>query len=304
MTVLTVDNVSKSYGQVSAVADATMIVGRGEVVALLGPNGAGKTTLIRCITGYHRPDRGSVRISGHDPAEDPVRARNQIGYVPERMPLYPELTAREHLSLVMESAAGDHGEARLLEIAAQMLVDDQLDRPVSQLSKGYRQRVGIAMALVRRPSLIVLDEPMNGLDPNQIVSARETFRSAARESGVLLSTHTLAEAAELCDRAVILNHGRVVASLDRSEIRSSLTTLIVAGGVNDDSLADLAKLGRIERHEQKGSTTEIQIRSTGTGSVEYFDWAVRRGLRLEALMPASDGLRELFASLTRELEEE
>ena len=300
--VLRVESVSKSYGTVRALSDATLSVHAGEVVALLGPNGAGKTTLIRCITGYFRPDSGTVSVGGADIANEPLKGRSAIGYVPERMALYPELTVREHMELVLGAHSGsDPDMATRMESAAQRMdIADVLDRPVGQLSKGFRQRTGFALAISADPDLIVLDEPMNGLDPHQIVSARTTIRSLADASGVLLSTHSLDEAEELADRVVILSSGSVVADLAGAQLRGASTRVVVAGTVGETALRDLERVCTVSEQSQGPGSTALLLQDVPGNEPIVFDWAVRNGLRLLAIAPESAGLYELFAEHTGE----
>ena len=205
-------HVTKDYGALRALDDVSFTVRRGEVAALLGPNGSGKSTLMRVLTGYFSPTAGSVHVGGADLALDPAAARRQIGYLPEHVSLYPELTVRRTLAFV----AGVKG---LVRRAARTAVDDVMarcsladvaDRLVGKLSKGYRQRVGLAQALIGDPPVLVLDEPTVGLDPMQTIEMRALVRGLEGRT-VLLSTHVLSEASALCSRVVILAKGRLVA---------------------------------------------------------------------------------------------
>jgi ABC-2 type transport system ATP-binding protein len=194
------------------VDDVSFSVERGEVVALLGPNGSGKSTLMRCLIGFFSPTGGRVRVAGVDVAERPVVARRQIGYLPEQVSLYPELTVRGYLTFVagMKGLAGAARRDAVDAALAQCALEDVAGRATGKLSKGYRQRVGLAQALLGDPELLVLDEPTVGLDPVQTVELREVVRGLGGRT-VLLSTHILSEAATLCTRVAILNRGRLVA---------------------------------------------------------------------------------------------
>ncbi|MGF1467802.1 MAG: ABC transporter ATP-binding protein [Sandaracinaceae bacterium] len=207
-----VRNLTKSYGQRTAIEGLDFRVDAGEVVGFLGPNGAGKSTTLRMLTGFLSPDRGSIRIGDVDALAAPIQARRQIGYMPEACPLYPDMRVVEYLRYRAElKGTPRRRRGELVERAmAQAAVDDVADRLVGHLSKGYRQRVGLADALVADPPLLILDEPTAGLDPNQIRQVRELIRELSADKPVLLSTHILPEVESLCDRVLILHQGRLV----------------------------------------------------------------------------------------------
>jgi len=210
--VILAENLSRRYGRVAAVADVSLSVRRGEVLALLGPNGAGKTTTLSMLTGNLAIGGGRVALAGHDLLEAPREARRSLGYLPEHPPVYPELTIREYLAF----CARLH---RLPRPAVKKAVAEALERCglggmggrlIGRLSKGYRQRVGLAQAVVHRPRALILDEPSVGLDPAQVRATRRLIRELASDAAVIVSTHLLAEAAEVADRVAILSHGRIV----------------------------------------------------------------------------------------------
>ncbi|HET7559488.1 MAG TPA: ABC transporter ATP-binding protein [Limnochordia bacterium] len=208
---IVVDRLTKRYGPVIGVDSLSLRVAEGEVVGLLGPNGAGKTTTIRCLAGFHAPTSGRVLIGGFDMERRPTRARRLVGYLPEWAPLYAELTVSEHLHFVADAK----GVIRRSEHVAGVLRRSGLDAlagvRIARLSKGQRQRVGLAQALVGDPPVLILDEPTAGLDPKQIVEVRELIRALAAEHTILLSSHVLPEIQALCSRVIILNDGRLVA---------------------------------------------------------------------------------------------
>jgi ABC-2 type transport system ATP-binding protein len=210
--VIEVEHLTKCYGALRAVDDVSFEVGRGEIVALLGPNGSGKSTLMRCVTGFFSPTSGHARVAGIDVAERPTQARREVGYLPEQVALYPELTVRRYLRFVAgaKGLAGGVARRAVAEAIGRCGLEDVADRGTGKLSKGYRQRVGLAQALLGDPEVLVLDEPTVGLDPVQTVELRELVRGLAGRT-VLLSTHILSEAAMLCGRVVILDKGRLVA---------------------------------------------------------------------------------------------
>jgi ABC-2 type transport system ATP-binding protein len=211
--VIAVASVSKRYGRVTALDDVSLEVARGEVLGLLGPNGSGKTTLIRLLTGYLTPTAGRVRIAGHDTRDEPMAARQRIGYVPESVPLYGHMRVREFLAFMARLRGVPAGvlPAAVARASARTSLDDMLGAPIRTLSRGYRQRVAIAQALVHDPEIVILDEPTNGLDPRQIIETRRLIQALGGEHTVLVSSHILGEIARTADRVAILLRGRLLA---------------------------------------------------------------------------------------------
>jgi len=211
--VIEVNHLTKRYGRVTAVEDVTFRVERGEILGFLGPNGAGKTTTMRILTGFLPATEGSAVVAGFDVFEQPLDAKRRTGYLPETPPLYPEMTVREYLEFVA-CIKGIPGPERRTRVGAAMertKVVDMADRHCSKLSKGYRQRVGLAQAILHNPEVLILDEPTAGLDPKQIIETRELIKSLAGDHTIILSTHILPEVSQTCQRVVIINRGRVVA---------------------------------------------------------------------------------------------
>ncbi len=222
-------NLSKSYDNITALHEVSFGIQKGEIVGLLGPNGAGKTTLIKILTGYLHPDSGSARINGHDVMEETLEIQKGIGYLPENAPLYPELTVQAYLSLMAELhriEPADQAEAILEAVRATGLTD-RLTQRISTLSKGYRQRVGIAQAIMHRPALLIFDEPTVGLDPTQIVEIRSLIRTLSQNSTIIFSTHILAEVEALCDRVLILLNGALRADSVIGELRGTSGVILV-----------------------------------------------------------------------------
>ena len=226
-----VTNLSKSYGPIEALRGVTFQIGEGEIVGLLGPNGAGKTTFIKILTGYLQPDRGTARVDGLDVLEHTRDVQAQIGYLPETAPLYPELTVQSYLQMMADLREVPESEQRALISKAvyDTGLEAQLARPIAHLSKGFRQRVGLAQAILHRPKLLILDEPTVGLDPTQIVEIRGLIRRLAEHSTVLFSTHILSEVEALCDRAIILINGEVRADARLSELAATSDAVVVLG---------------------------------------------------------------------------
>ncbi len=228
-----VEGLTKDYGSVVAVRDVSFSVGRGEVVGFLGPNGAGKSTTLRIVAGFVGASSGRVRIAGHDIAEDSLAARSALGYMPEAAPLYPELRVREYLEFRarLKRVERSKVKASVERAIERARLGEERETTISHLSKGYRQRVGLADALVADPPLLILDEPTAGLDPNQVREVRALIQELSADHTVLLSTHILSEVEATCQRALVLDRGRLVAQGTLSELsqgrRSRLVTLLV-----------------------------------------------------------------------------
>jgi len=233
-------NLSKSYGPVWALRDVSFHVKAGEIIGLLGPNGAGKTTIMKILTGYLQPSGGTATVDGLDVMSQALEVQKRIGYLPENAPLYPELSVQAYLKMVADLRDIPEAEqpVRLSEAIRATGLQDHLTRPIGQLSKGYRQRVGLAQAIVHRPKLLILDEPTIGLDPTQIVEVRHLIRRLARRSTVLLSTHILSEVEAMCDGVIILMNGEVKADAGLADLEaSSGVVLILQAGVPEAAAA-------------------------------------------------------------------
>ncbi len=210
-TMIEVDGLTKFYGPLTAVSDVSFRVEKGEVVGFLGPNGAGKTTTMRIVTGFCPPSRGSARLAGYDVQKSPIEVKKRVGYLPETVPLYPEMVVSRFLSYVAEvkGVPRDRRRSEVWRVIERCGVQPVASRLVRNISKGFRQRVGLAQALIGNPPILVLDEPTVGLDPSQIVEIRNMIRGLAEEHTVLLSTHILPEVAMVCERVIIIHEGRV-----------------------------------------------------------------------------------------------
>ena len=208
-----VKNLVKRYGNHEAVKNASFTINDGEVVGFLGPNGAGKSTTMNILTGYLSATSGTAKINGYDILENPIEAKRNIGYLPEQPPLYLEMTVKEYLNFIydMRSCKLDR-EKHLKDICDTVKISDVLNRVIRNLSKGYRQRVGIAQALINNPKVIIFDEPTVGLDPKQIIEIRNLIKALGKNHTVILSTHILPEVQAVCDRIVIINKGKIVAN--------------------------------------------------------------------------------------------
>jgi ABC-2 type transport system ATP-binding protein len=303
-----VEHLSKWYGRHRAVDDVTFSVGRGEVVALLGPNGSGKSTLMRCLIGFFPPTSGQVRVGGTDVAERPVVARRQIGYLPEHVMLYPELTVRRYLRFVagMKGLTGRARRAAVDGVIAECALDDVADRHTGKLSKGYRQRVGLAQALLGDPEVLVLDEPTVGLDPMQTIELRDLVRRLHGRT-VLLSTHILSEAATLCSRVVILKQGRLAAVDTPDElaqrvarVRGLVVRIEGPAGDVEALLAGLPGVTAVDRTPADagdGDTFRLTVQDPEPVQRALAPAVVQRGWTLREVRAEAPTLEELFVRL-------
>jgi ABC-2 type transport system ATP-binding protein len=305
------DGLVKRYGGFEAVKGISFRVGSGQVVGLLGPNGAGKTSVMRVLTAYHFPSGGSARVASYDVASAPHRVRQAVGYLPENAPLYPDMKVREYLGFIAQ-ARGLAGELRRQRI--EWAVDtcglnEVFGREVRRLSRGYRQRAGLAQAMLHDPEVLVLDEPTSGLDPNQITAIRGLIRSLGARKTVLLSTHIMQEVEALCARVLIMNDGRLVAQGTPGEIAGGLAesaALSVAfkGLLDASSLESLGALPGVRgvqgvRHfGEERTEVSLALQAGQDPSEAVYDWAVARERKILGLALQKTSLEELFARLT------
>lgn len=286
---LEVEDLVKTYGPVRAVDGLSFSVRRGEIVGLLGPNGAGKSTAMRVLVGYQVPSRGRVLLAGADVFRDGARLKRSLGYLPENPPLYGEMRVREYLALAggLKGLQGPALRAALERLSGLLRLGEVWERQTAHLSRGYRQRVGLAQALVADPPLLVLDEPATGLDPNQIADLRRLLAEWREEKAILLSTHILAEALMLCDRVLVLSRGRLVAEGSPQSLAgrgdAPATTTILVRGPASDPLAGASGLPAMEcrREAEMG----LDGAPAGPGGALWhlsgqLDGAARRGLLL------------------------
>jgi len=222
-----ISHISKSYNEQKALDDVSFSVNTGEIVGLLGPNGAGKSTLMKIITGYIAPSAGDVVINGQSIRLNPISIRQNIGYLPENNPLYTEMYIREYLEFICRIYKINTGlKDRIEDIISKTGLGPEQSKKINMLSKGYRQRVGLAQALIHDPGVLILDEPTSGLDPNQIRDIRKLISSAGKEKTLILSTHIMQEVEAVCDRAIIINKGRIVADESVASLVSGKQGLI------------------------------------------------------------------------------
>jgi ABC-2 type transport system ATP-binding protein len=307
MSLLALDGVSKHFGGIAAVDQVSFQVDRGQVVGFLGPNGAGKSTTMRMITQYIEPDTGSIRLDGVPLQEAGREAKRRIGYLPENNPLYAEMLVTEYLDYVGRLREL-HGEARrsaIDEAVAGTGLEPVFHRPIGELSKGFRQRVGLAAAILHRPDLLILDEPTEGLDPNQRVEIRHLIGHLGRERTVLLSTHVLPEVQFTCSRLLIINRGRIVADGPVAELiararGAARISVEAAGDGVAERLAALPGAASVEAPEPSDGRVRVTVTAAAADDLRprIFELAKAAGWTLFELHQEAGSLEDLFRELT------
>ncbi len=305
---IALENVTKTFGPTVAVDDVSFAVDRGEVVGFLGPNGAGKTTAMRLITSYLEPDSGSVLIDGIDVREDQIAAKRRIGYLPENNPLYPDMLVSEYLRFIGDlRGVGVNGPGSALDDAVQATgIAEVYYRLIGELSKGYRQRVGLATAILHRPDFLILDEPTEGLDPNQRQEIRRLISDIGEARTVILSTHVLPEVEDTCGRIIVIHQGKIVADGTTEELiaraRGLRTIVVEAAGTGvGDALTALAGVKEVSGAEERDGRIRMTLRVSSDSDLrpEIFELAKSRDWVLWELHEEMAGLEDLFGQLTR-----
>jgi len=309
--VIEVQHLTKRYGNVTAVDDVSFTVEKGEILGFLGPNGAGKTTTMRVLTGYMPATDGRARVAGFDVFDQPIESKRRTGYLPETPPLYPDMTVREYLAFVskIKGVPAKERAGRLDYVMKRTYIADMAGRACGKLSKGYRQRVGLAQALIHNPDVLILDEPTAGLDPKQIIETRKLIKELAGDHTIVLSTHILPEVAQTCQRVVIINKGRVVAVDTPTNLTARLdgseTMFVQAEGQAEAvraALAAVPDVSRVTEAEVRDSISSFEVVSQKGKDVRR-DLAraiVSGGFGLLELRPMRMSLEEVFLSLTTE----
>ncbi|GJL62173.1 MAG: ABC transporter ATP-binding protein [Nitrospirales bacterium] len=303
-----VQHVTKRYGPLTAIQDISFSVAKGEIVAFLGPNGAGKTTTMRILTGYMPATDGAVRVADFDCHESPLEVKRRIGYLPEHPPLYLELTVREYLTFVGRMKGIEMGQVakRMERVIEQTGLGEVKKRVIGNLSRGYRQRVGLAQALIHDPPVLILDEPTVGLDPNQIIEIRELIKSLRGSHTIILSTHILPEATALCERVIIIHRGKIVAIDTQEQLATRLR--------RSEKLRVTLKTGLSDMEDQLRTVRGVINVSAGESANTYLieaelgqdireavtEFVISHQLGLLELTVVSMSLEDVFIQLTKQ----
>ncbi len=296
-----IKNVTKYYGSQAALNDVSFSVKRGEVVGFLGPNGAGKSTMMKIITCYLPPSDGDVKVAGFDIYEDSLKLRRRVGYLPENNPLYPEMYIKEYLHFVAGIYGVKNRKARVSDIIETVGLGVESHKRIGALSKGYRQRVGLAQALIHDPEVLILDEPTTGLDPNQLDDIRKLIKRIGKEKTVLLSTHIMQEVEAICSRAIIIKRGEIVADSPVSTLKSASGKVIYT--LHVDGELRLAKLQKLKGVEDAKELASGKFRITAERGAklgpEITALAAAEGCTIQELRHEERSLEDVFKSLTR-----
>ena len=297
-----VSHITKIYGEQKALDDVSFEIGAGQVVGFLGPNGAGKSTMMKIISCFIPQTEGSASVQGFDTVEQSIEVRKRVGYLPEHNPLYLEMYVREYLSFV----AGIHLKGNQVAKRVDEMVDitglaTEQHKKIGSLSKGYRQRVGLAQAMIHDPDVLILDEPTSGLDPNQLLDIRQLITSLGKQKTVILSTHIMQEVEAICDRVIIINKGKIVAD-DRTDQIQQLTSRESALEVEFESTADVSRLRQIPgvKRVQEAGKNKFVLYSDANNDLRstLFEYAVANNLKILTLQRSESSLEEIFHQLT------
>jgi ABC-2 type transport system ATP-binding protein len=297
---ISVQNITKLYGTQTALNNVSFEVGKNEIVGFLGPNGAGKSTMMKILTCYIPPDKGTAAVMGFDVATASLDVRKHIGYLPEHNPLYLDMYVKESLAFTASLFTIPNASKRVNELIGMTGLEREQHKKIGMLSKGYRQRVGLAQALIHDPAVLILDEPTTGLDPNQLEDIRGLIRNLGKEKTVMLSTHIMQEVEALCNKVIIINQGEIVAQDTTDKLKVSGNRQIIS--VEFDQPVDLSLLRAIE-----GVTTAIQLNGNtykieageGDSRKTIFDFAVKNNLSVLTLTREERGMEDVFRSLTK-----
>ena len=299
-----VSGLTKDYGARRAINNLKFDAQQGEIVGFLGPNGAGKTTTMRILTGYMPPTDGEAIVAGYDVVEESLEVRKRVGYLPETVPLYTDMTAFDYLKFMGELRHIPNVDDRVEEVLDMVGLIDRADGYIGNLSKGMRQRIGLAQALLHRPEVLILDEPTIGLDPGQVVEVRELIREIGKERTVLLSTHLLNEAQNICDRVLIINKGKIVAEDTTENLQARLigaerAVLRVRGESDDDLVKTIRAIKGVQAVETKDDgMVEFEFASGKDVRPEVAKQVIKSGYDLLELRPIGMSLEEIFLELT------
>lgn len=307
-----IDKLTKYYGDSCAVDEISFEIKKGEVLGLLGPNGAGKTTTMRILTCYLKPTSGNITVKDCNISEHALEIKKLIGYLPESAPLYPDMLVYDYLKFVADIRKIEKAgiDSRLKELADMCGINEVMHKPVNELSKGYKQRVGLAHAMMDDPEILVLDEPTSGLDPNQIVEIRDIIRKIGKEKTIILSTHILSEAEATCDRIVIINKGRIVADGATEELKREagsdyiVNISVMHGNFDDikDSFKSIPEVGDVILTGSHNGSTDFHIACSGKKDVrpDIYDVIRNNNWPLLEFHRETRTLENIFRELTRE----
>ena len=304
-----VDHLTKRYGAFTAVDDISFQVGKGEIVGFLGPNGAGKTTTMRVLTCFLPATEGTARIAGHDIFDNPLEVKKRIGYLPELPPLYRDMRVRTYLEFIakIKGVAPKEARQRIDEVVVQCGLVNRTEQLIGHLSKGYRQRVGLAQAILHDPEVIIMDEPTSGLDPNQIIEVRQLIRELAQERTVILSTHILPEVEMTCNRVIIIHEGKIVA-VDTPEnltanMRDTTRFFVRISGDVDVAAKAIADIEGVSDVTRVGDGLHVHWSAEADLSAAVSACVVELGMGLLEMKQESMSLEEIFHALTMHEEE-
>ena len=309
-----VRNLTKYYGEIKGIEDISFSIGKGEITGFLGPNGSGKTTTMRILTCFFPPTRGKATVAGYDVTESPIEVRKRIGYMPETVPLYPDMKVITYLNFVAEAKGMDKGnkKKKISEVMEQCGIDDVSHRLVGNLSKGYRQRVGLAQALINDPEVLILDEPTIGLDPKQVVGIRELIKNLAGERTIILSSHILPEVSMTCEKVIIIHQGEIVA-VDTPEnlvkkLQQTSRISVQIEGVKQEVTAKLKTIPGVVAVLEKGEdlpgvfSYEIESEKKKEISGELSYLVYNNKWKLVEMRPVKMSLEDIFIKLVTEEE--
>jgi ABC-2 type transport system ATP-binding protein len=300
-----VNGLIKDYGARRALHGITFDAKQGEIVGFLGPNGAGKTTTMRILTGYMPPSDGEALVAGYDIVEESLEVRKRVGYLPETVPLYTDMTALEYLKFMAELRHIPNAESRAYETLEQVNLADRANGYIGNFSKGMRQRVGLAQALIHRPEVLILDEPTIGLDPAQVVEIRNVIKEIGKDRTVLLSTHILTEAQNICDRVLIINKGKIVTEDTPQNLQSNLMgsqrVVLRVRGDSDGIDATIKKVKGTRNIEIKDTeNVEFEISADQDVRPQVAKAVIQAGYELLEMRPIGMSLEEIFLELTQD----
>ncbi len=297
---ITVKNLTKIYGEQKAVDNISFTVNKGEIVGFLGPNGAGKSTTMKMITGYLQPDSGDITVSNVDVTKDPLAAKKKVGYLPESNALYYDMYVKEYLDFVADIHSIGNKKEAINNVIEQVGLTKEKTKKIGQLSKGYKQRVGLAAALLHNPEVLILDEPTSGLDPNQIIEIRNVIKEQGKDKLVLFSSHILQEVEAICDRVIIINRGKIVADDKLSNLQKTSTANIVRVSFKEaleaewiKRLPDAIAVNKVDTY-----TWTIETEQPENVRKGLLQLAIDQNLNIVSLQSESKSLEEVFRNLT------